>query len=699
MSTMAMLHCVLRVPPYRAALNNRSPQCRLAPPSRLARVALLAVDDVLNGGTRITIAGEGFARNQFNYGQGQENVGNNVTLVSDTRSYLCDMHKDGTHEKQITCYTRPMKAATYYVRVSVDGAQLAMADYWTTVTVYGKIFTAYFSSTILTANSTNGITAKLLRTYMGGVNCEVLDELGNVKELVLDGKYGEKPTGHFKCSIDSKYIEVTEVTPSSGGTEGGTFLHIHGTGLDDTTDAATQVLVGGAVCDIQSVTADEIVCLTPKPLNSNTTSFEGNRGWRLEIWDLSKTLNSNDLDEIAAMNETLDGYSVSYIEEAKYVYSTQKHVARLSGYFVAPDSGKFAFFIKGKYAAKMYFTAQNNRTEIARFTTRKNDWQRAEVVTLNKGNRYFVEIFVSSTSRKDSEIEVGVHRSNAPYNAAQTAWGRDEKQTITTSTDIQPEIQEIDLSGWPATQASTQEVQIISIVAMDTTSRFRVGLSGVYTNWLTVAMSAKDLAKEVSSLVTVQPDTVSIKKEQDGNTYKFTVTFKSDRGLWPLLSIMSSEDSDLNVNVLQDTRGVPSYKTVTFTYNGIKAPPVKVDAEAAEVESSINSILSVKCPDSIIKPPEDTTYLMRDYEDEFTGQYYEHGDRVKSEEAFCGHTSLRSGHSIKLFDKPVRLNSHPWDSVDELFFRQCVGDIKDVLSSYIVKQIFLSCMMIPLTTT
>ena len=35
------------------------------------------------------------------------------------------------------------------------------------------------------------------------------------------------------------------MTPSSGGTEGGTFLHIHGTGLDDTTDAATQVLVGG----------------------------------------------------------------------------------------------------------------------------------------------------------------------------------------------------------------------------------------------------------------------------------------------------------------------------------------------------------------------------------------------------------------------------------------------------------------------
>ena len=40
-------------------------------------------------------------------------------------------------------------------------------------------------------------------------------------------------------------IEVTGISPSSGGTEGGTFLHIHGTGLDDTTDAETRVLVGG----------------------------------------------------------------------------------------------------------------------------------------------------------------------------------------------------------------------------------------------------------------------------------------------------------------------------------------------------------------------------------------------------------------------------------------------------------------------
>ena len=55
--------------------------------------------------------------------------------------------------------------------------------------------------------------------------------------------------------------------------------------------------------------------------------------------------------------------------------------------------------------------------------------------------RYLVEILVSSGSYSKSSIQVGVRRSNSPYNAAQTGWGQDEVQTITTSSSVQPEIQ------------------------------------------------------------------------------------------------------------------------------------------------------------------------------------------------------------------------------------------------------------------
>ena len=61
------------------------------------------------------------------------------------------------------------------------------------------------------------------------------------------------------------------------------------------------------------------------------------------------------------MNETLNGYNVSYIEEAKYTYTNDRHVARLSGYFVAPDIGKFTFYIMGKMLAKMYLTSEDSR--------------------------------------------------------------------------------------------------------------------------------------------------------------------------------------------------------------------------------------------------------------------------------------------------------------------------------------------------
>ncbi|KAG1948736.1 fibrocystin-L [Pimephales promelas] len=61
----------------------------------------------VNGGTRLTIEGQGFAQaNQFNLNADDPNFGNSVTLVSRTRSVPCDVEKDSSHSKQIICYTR-----------------------------------------------------------------------------------------------------------------------------------------------------------------------------------------------------------------------------------------------------------------------------------------------------------------------------------------------------------------------------------------------------------------------------------------------------------------------------------------------------------------------------------------------------------------------------------------------------------------
>ena len=61
------------------------------------------------------------------------------------------------------------------------------------------------------------------------------------------------------------------------------------------------------------------------------------------------------------MDAAMSDYRVSYVENAEYSYDSEPHVARLSGYFVAPDSGQYMFYIMGMHLAKMYLTLNDTR--------------------------------------------------------------------------------------------------------------------------------------------------------------------------------------------------------------------------------------------------------------------------------------------------------------------------------------------------
>ena len=58
------------------------------------------------GGQRVTITGSGFSKNQFNYGDGNEGLGNTVYMVSDKEQYECDVSKVESNERRIVCTTR-----------------------------------------------------------------------------------------------------------------------------------------------------------------------------------------------------------------------------------------------------------------------------------------------------------------------------------------------------------------------------------------------------------------------------------------------------------------------------------------------------------------------------------------------------------------------------------------------------------------
>ncbi|XP_044933989.1 fibrocystin-L [Mustela putorius furo] len=190
----------------------------------------------INGATRLTIKGEGFAQaNQFNYGVDNAELGNSVQLVSSFRSISCDVEKDSSHSTQITCYTRAMPEDSYTVRVSVDGVPITESNTcrgrvksWectfnarsfrtpmitnitplsgtpgTLITIQGRIFTDVYGSN--TALSSNGKNVRILRVYVGGMPCELLiPQSDNLYGLKLDHPNGDM--GSMVCKTTGTYI-------------------------------------------------------------------------------------------------------------------------------------------------------------------------------------------------------------------------------------------------------------------------------------------------------------------------------------------------------------------------------------------------------------------------------------------------------------------------------------------------------------
>ncbi|KAM7075197.1 fibrocystin-L isoform 16-T18 [Molossus nigricans] len=190
----------------------------------------------INGATRLTIKGEGFAQaNQFNYGVDEAELGNSVQLVSSFRSISCDVEKDASHSTQITCYTRAMPEDSYTVRVSVDGVPITENNTCrghihsracrfyaksfrtptirkitplsgtpgTLITIQGRIFTDVYGSN--TALSSNGKNVRILRVYIGGMPCELLiPQSDNLYGLKLDHPSGDM--GSMICKTTGTYV-------------------------------------------------------------------------------------------------------------------------------------------------------------------------------------------------------------------------------------------------------------------------------------------------------------------------------------------------------------------------------------------------------------------------------------------------------------------------------------------------------------
>ncbi|XP_067833370.1 fibrocystin-L-like [Heptranchias perlo] len=667
-----------------------------------------------NGAIRLTVKGQGFSGgNQFNYMSANEKLGNSVQLVSETRSIPCDVEKDSSQETQIICYTRPLPEDRYHAVVSVDGVPIDDSNtcrnlghecifdsrnYYTPtideispvsglpgqlITIHGKIFTDVYGSD--KPKNSNRRNTRILRVYTGGMLCDLLPpDSDTLYGLKLDYEHSDigtmtcKMTGTYvghhnvsfildkghgrslphvqtyfvsslnKLSMFQTYAELTGIYPSEGSLEGGTRLTVTGRFFDET-DAPARVTVGGQSCETLSISTTQIICRIPKEINLTRTVFPGGRGLKVETWQ------SGTLNDLPNYNESTSGYSVSWTDEALYKSPTPwiPSVTRLSGFFVAPETDNYRFYIRGRDRFALYFSLTGlpqDKVKVA--DGRRQYWSYSarhdsDTLQFQKGKEYYTEVVLQENT-ESSFVEVGMYRESSSYTEQQTGDAVSEAQSIRSHSKVVHEKQILTLGNWTLGSA-VSEVQTITVTSPCWESSacsnhwYRLTLNQEYTGLLPVDASANQIQLALNDLWSIRPDEVEVKSMKNRQGFNYTVTFISTRGDFDLLRYEVLGGSNVTIEVVEQTKGRPSMETFTLTLDGVNSRPLSYTATANEVKAALEELMGVKCPDHIAGYTEG--YAVKYFNDFEKGLYsttYQFGKVTLETDAFCGRYSVKN---------------------------------------------------------
>ncbi|XP_069815730.1 fibrocystin-L-like [Dendropsophus ebraccatus] len=638
----------------------------------------------LNGGTKVTIRGYGFAdANQFNYGDGNSNLGNSVQFVSSTLSFPCDVEKVSSHATQIICYTRPMPEAYYTVRVSVDGVPVdpsnicngygywwwsmcgIQAATWTTptinsitpssgrpgslITIKGKTYTDAYGSN---AVSSNGNNVKILRVYAGGMACNLLAPNSDTLSLPDLSTYFVSSVN--KLSMYQTYAEITGIFPSSGGIQGGTIVTISGQYFDQT-DAPAKVLIGGQECQILRLTDKTITCRSPPQPSVLPSLFPGSRGVKLERWNVSLS----SLSDAVILNESSTGYAgASWYDVASvsWPWDSNGFVARLSGFFMPPETDYYNFYIKGYGISALYFNESGDpaaKVQIAyngypSYSYSYYSNQKSKTFYLPAGKPCYFEAYIQNTYYWSPSLDVGLYSRKSLYTDQQTPDAVNEIQNIRSQSANNLETQVITLQNWNTTQQAVAEVQQITVttdcISLCPAMYYRLIYGKEATGPLSADATALKIEAALNNLWSIQPDTVSVQQVSSdiGNIY--TVTFNSQRGDFLLLSYEILEGSNITVKIEEITKGVSDMKTFTLVWDDVYSSPLPTIASSVEVRNAVLQMLGAQCPDAVAKQKESVSVkYFRNYETDW--DYY-WGTLTDQTEAFCGRYSLKNPQTL-----------------------------------------------------
>uniref|UniRef100_A0A2K6GL63 Fibrocystin n=1 Tax=Propithecus coquereli TaxID=379532 RepID=A0A2K6GL63_PROCO len=253
------------------------------------------------------------------------------------------------------------------------------------------------------------------------------------------------------------HSEVLSVFPETGSLGGGTDITITG----DFFDTSAQVTIAGIPCDIRHVSPRKIECTTRAPGKDVrlTAPQAGNRGLLFEVGEAADGL---------ALTKATPGYRWQIVPNASSPFGFwskegQPFRARLSGFFVAPETNNYTFWIQADGQASLHFSwSEEPRTKVkvASIGMGTADWfdsweqnggegiwqQKTPKLELLGGAKYYLEAEHHGIAPSRG-MRIGVQIHNTWLNPDVVATYLREKHQIRARAQRLPEIQMLNVSG------------------------------------------------------------------------------------------------------------------------------------------------------------------------------------------------------------------------------------------------------------
>ncbi|NWI47118.1 PKHD1 protein, partial [Picathartes gymnocephalus] len=248
--------------------------------------------------------------------------------------------------------------------------------------------------------------------------------------------------------------EIFSVFPAGGSLGGGTDLTVSG----DFFEEPVQVTAAGVPCKVKHVSPREIRCTTEAVGEGRRLGVPqpGNRGLLFEVWD-----DASDLTEAGP------GYRWQFVPSAsspvRFLSGAKKSFSsRLRGFFVAPETNNYTFWIQADGQASLYLSLSQDpeqKVRIASLPAGNSEWSenwvknwselwrpKSQKFELTAGSRYYLEaLHHGQTPSKGMRVGVQIHNTWLSPHTVNNYYT--ERHQIRARASHLPEVQMLTVSG------------------------------------------------------------------------------------------------------------------------------------------------------------------------------------------------------------------------------------------------------------